>query len=297
MSHEPRIRCFWTLNSSSVSTPWVWSSAKLFQLLHRLGRQTRRRRRRWRRRRGCHLLGRSLLGRRRSPGFALLAAGHMARHRSRRPGHHRSGRRGPHQWSMSQHVSVLSSSARQRRAEPTPHDGRATHHATASPRWDDCVARRASGRYGRGRMAMTSVAPVRPRRMATTRPGREAAGRRAAGWSRPVRCPRRLRHRFGRRWWSWLPSSTHGSGTCARSRPNPTGPFASATATDVDVEVVVVDEEVVVGPAGGVVADLGDGGHVDRVVQLAVTARGFSRCRFLGPEDASIGAVPLWRAK
>ena len=52
----------------------------------------------------------------------------------------------------------------------------------------------------------------------------------------------------------------------------------------------------VVGAPGGVVADLGDGGHVDRVVQLAVTA-GFNRCRFLGPDEASIGAVPLWRAK
>ena len=52
----------------------------------------------------------------------------------------------------------------------------------------------------------------------------------------------------------------------------------------------------VVGAPGRVVADLGDGGHVDGVVQLSVPA-GFSRCRLFGPDDASIGAVPLWRAK
>ena len=41
--------------------------------------------------------------------------------------------------------------------------------------------------------------------------------------------------------------------------------------------------------------DLGECGRVDGVVELAVTAR-VEPVPGLGPEDASIGAVPLWRA-
>ena len=50
---------------------------------------------------------------------------------------------------------------------------------------------------------------------------------------------------------------------------------------------------VVVGAALAVqLADLGDRGHVDRVVEPAVPAPGQPET-FLLPEDTSIGAVPL----
>jgi hypothetical protein len=51
----------------------------------------------------------------------------------------------------------------------------------------------------------------------------------------------------------------------------------------------------VVDAAGGVVGDLGKRGGVDGVVELTVAA-GLRRCRVSGPEEASRGAVPLWRA-
>src|SRR5918996_6524273 len=50
----------------------------------------------------------------------------------------------------------------------------------------------------------------------------------------------------------------------------------------------------VVDAAGVIVGDLGEGCGVDGVVELPV-ASGVSRWRALGPEDASMGAVPLWR--
>src|ERR687891_2635661 len=50
----------------------------------------------------------------------------------------------------------------------------------------------------------------------------------------------------------------------------------------------------VVDAAGVIVGDLGEGCGVDGVVDLPV-ASGLSRWRALGPEDASMGAVPLWR--
>jgi hypothetical protein len=44
-----------------------------------------------------------------------------------------------------------------------------------------------------------------------------------------------------------------------------------------------------------VVRGLGDGGDVDRVVELGFPF-GFNRCRTFGPEAVSIGAVALYRA-
>ena len=49
---------------------------------------------------------------------------------------------------------------------------------------------------------------------------------------------------------------------------------------------------VVVGAAGGVMADLGDGHDVQAIVELAVPARD-RRWRTTSPEDTSIGAVPV----
>ena len=45
-----------------------------------------------------------------------------------------------------------------------------------------------------------------------------------------------------------------------------------------------------------VAGDLGDRDQVQRVVDLSVPA-GLKRCRFFGPDDASIGAVPGYAAK
>ena len=50
---------------------------------------------------------------------------------------------------------------------------------------------------------------------------------------------------------------------------------------------------VVVGAAGGVMADLGDGHDVQAIVELAVPGAGESRWRTTSPEDTSIGAVPM----
>ena len=52
------------------------------------------------------------------------------------------------------------------------------------------------------------------------------------------------------------------------------------------------DLALVVGLARGVVADLGDGGQVEGMVQFALP-RGLSRWRLWGPLEASMGAVPL----
>ena len=43
------------------------------------------------------------------------------------------------------------------------------------------------------------------------------------------------------------------------------------------------------------VANLGDGDHMDGVVEASV-ARGLRRCRTLGPLEASMGAVALYEA-
>ena len=101
-------------------------------------------------------------------------------------------------------------------------------------------------------------------------------------------CIRRARSAFDLssafgRLFVWPPCSTflaRGGGEGVRKGPAP-------------VNGVAVDRFLkVVGPAGGVLADFGDGDDVQAAVQRAI-AGAESRWRTASPEDTSIGAVPV----
>ena len=93
----------------------------------------------------------------------------------------------------------------------------------------------------------------------------------------------------------WLPSRTHsclGSGVVAELTEDRVADLPLECASGFLRRLPLLDLAEVVGAAGVLAADLGDRGHVQGVVELAVASR-VQPVSHDFPEDASIGAVAL----